>query len=255
MKIWKTTAFGLTLACSMSSFAADFSFDRPGSGFGTGITPVGQLAWEQSLPSVTYNKAYTAAGSEKTTTIQGDMLFRTGLAKDWELQVGWDGPAWAQIKNPIRKVEDNGLGDVSVGVKKAIDLQDDKMTMAVLGRVSFATGNKNFTNDHEIYTLGSTVAYQQTDRLSTSITMYYALEDGDWSVEAVPTLNYKFSNKWSGYSEFVYRKKESQTDQTSLATGLIYALNARTQLDASVGFGLSGDTPDYSGGLGVAFLF
>lgn len=255
MKIWKTTALGLALAYSMPSLAADFSFDRPGSGFGTGITHVGHLAWEQSLPTVTYNKESTASGFEKTTTVQGDMLLRTGLAKDWELQVGWDGPAWMKVKSPAGKFEDHGLGDVSVGVKKAIDLQDDKMTMAVLGRVSFATGNQNFTENHDVYTLGSTVAYQQNDILNTSITMYYEVEDGDWSVTAVPTINYKLSNKWSGYSEFVYRKKESQADHTSLATGLIYALNARTQLDASVGFGLSGDAPDYFGGLGVAFLF
>ncbi|MEB3766870.1 transporter [Acinetobacter sp. MD2] len=255
MKIWQSTAFGLALASSMPSFAAEFSFDRPGTGFGTGITPMGKLAWEQSLPTVSYSKASSDNGLEKTTTIQGDMLFRTGLAQDLELQVGWDGPAWQQVKNAMGKTETHGLGDVSVGVKKAIDLHDDRMTMALLGRVSFATGNTDFSNGHDIYTIGSTVAYQQDDILSTSITMLYALEGSDWSVTAVPTLNYKLSDKWSGYSEFVYRKKESQSDQTSLATGVVYALNARTQLDASVGFGLAGDTPDYSGGLGVAFLF
>ncbi|MEB3753135.1 transporter [Acinetobacter sp. MD2(2019)] len=255
MKIWQTTAFGLALAYSMPSFATEFSFDRPGTGFGTGITPVGHVAWEQSLPTVSYNKASTDNGFEKTTTIQGDMLFRTGLAKDLELQVGWDGPAWTQIKNPTQKVEDHGLGDVSVAVKKAVDLQDDQMSMALLAKATFATGNQNFTADHNIYTVGSTVDYQQNDLISTSISMFYEVQHGDWSVTAVPTINYKLSDKWSGYSEFVYRKKESQSDQTSLATGLIYALNARTQLDASVGVGLAGDTPDYFGGLGVAFLF
>ena len=42
---------GLCVAAgfSMNAMAADFSFDRPGSGIGTGITPVGQLAWEQGL--------------------------------------------------------------------------------------------------------------------------------------------------------------------------------------------------------------
>ena len=47
---------GLCVAAgfSMNAMAADFSFDRPGSGIGTGITPVGQLAWEQGLANAHY---------------------------------------------------------------------------------------------------------------------------------------------------------------------------------------------------------
>ena len=43
---------GLCVAAgfSMNAMAADFSFDRPGSGIGTGITPVGQLAWSRAWP-------------------------------------------------------------------------------------------------------------------------------------------------------------------------------------------------------------
>ncbi|WP_111894962.1 transporter [Acinetobacter sp. MB5] len=255
MKLWQITAFALASTVSMHSLATDFSFDRPGSGFGTSITPVGQLAWEQSLPSVSYTKQGTAEGYEKTTTIQTDMLFRTGLTDSMELRLGWEGPAWTQIRYAGQKFNDHGLGDVSVGVKKAIDLQDDKMTMAVLGQVSLATGNQGFREDQDTYTIGSTVAYQQNDLLNTSITMYYAMQDGDWSWTAIPTLNYKIVGKWSGYSEFVYRKQESKHEQTSLATGLVYNLNNRTQFDASVGVGLSGDVPDYSGGFGVSYLF
>ena len=50
-----------------------------------------------------------------------------------------------------------------------------------------------------------------------------------------PTIGYKFSDKWSGFSELVYRKAESQDYEYSLGSGVIYALNERTQLDASVG--------------------
>ena len=255
MKLWQPTAFALASAVSMHSLAAEFSFDHPGTGFGTGITPVGQLAWEQSLPSVSYSKQGTDEGYEKTTTVQTDMLFRIGLTDSMELQLGWDGPAWTQIRHAGQKVNDHGLGDVSVGVKKAIDLQDDKMTMAVLGQVSFATGNQGFSEDHDRYTIGSTVAYQQNELLNTSMTMFYELEDGHWSWTAVPTLSYQIVGKWSGFSEFVYRKQEGQADQTSLATGLVYSLNNRTQFDASIGVGLSGDVPDYTGGFGVSYLF
>ncbi|MFX9684533.1 transporter, partial [Acinetobacter baumannii] len=61
--------------------------------------------------------------------------------------------------------------------------------------------------------------------------------------------------KLSGYSEFVYRKAESQDYQYGLGTGLVYAVNKRTQLDASVGVDLEGQDKGYHGGLGMAFLF
>ena len=91
----KTFAFAALTTVSTYSLAADFSFDRPGTGFGTGITPVGQLAWEQGLPSLNYQESTDAAGQKvKSTALNGDMLLRTGLAKDLELQLGWQGPSW-----------------------------------------------------------------------------------------------------------------------------------------------------------------
>jgi hypothetical protein len=54
---------------------ARFSFDRPGSGIGTGITPVGQLAWEQGLANAHYAESTTADGEKvKTTSLNADML-------------------------------------------------------------------------------------------------------------------------------------------------------------------------------------
>ena len=62
---------GLCVAAgfSMNAMAADFSFDRPGSGIGTGITPVGQLAWEQGLANAHYTES---------TTVDGDMSLKFG---------------------------------------------------------------------------------------------------------------------------------------------------------------------------------
>ncbi len=35
---------------------------------------------------------------DKTLTLNGDMLLRTGLADGLELQLGWQGPVWQQYK-------------------------------------------------------------------------------------------------------------------------------------------------------------
>lgn len=246
------------IAASMlasTTFAAEFSFDRPGAGIGTGITPVGQLAWEQGLPTVSYQEQNIEGVKDKTLTLNGDMLLRTGLANGLELQLGWQGPVWQQHKRAGFKTETDGLGDVSIGLKKAIDLKDDRLSMAVLAEAIIATGNDEFTAHDDIYSLTSAVAYEFSDLIGTSITMRYEAQNSNWAVTAIPTIDYKIAGKLSGYSEFIYRKAESQDYQYGLGTGLVYAINDRAQLDASVGVDLDGDVRGYNGGLGVSVLF
>lgn len=255
MKTFQTLSMIAVSMMASSAFAADFSFDRPGAGMGTGITPVGKLAWEQSLPSVSYQEGNVDGVKDKTLTLNGDMLLRTGLADGLELQLGWQGPVWQQYKRAGMKKETNGLGDVSIGLKKAIDLKDDRLSMALLAEAIIATGNDEFTNHDDIYSLSSAVAYEFSDLIGTSITMRYEAQNSDWAVTAVPTIDYKIAGKLSGFSEFIYRKAESQDYEYGLGTGLVYALNNRTQLDASIGVDLNGNQKSYNGGFGVSVLF
>lgn len=255
MSAVKIVALIVAAGFSMNTMAAEFSFDRPGTGFGTGITPVGQLAWEQGLPSVSYNERTVEGEKQKTVTLNADMLLRTGLAKDLELQLGWQGPAWTKVKRAGQSVEEDGLGDVSIGLKKAINLDDDKLSMAILAEAILATGNDGFSNHDDIYSLSSAVAYAASDLITTSITMRYEAQNSNWAVTAVPTIEYKIADKWSGFSELVYRKAESEDYEYSLGSGVIYALNDRVQMDASVGVDLNGQDKSYQSGLGVSFLF
>lgn len=255
MKKLNALTFVAASMLASTTFAAEFSFDRPGAGIGTGITPVGQLAWEQGLPTVSYQEQNIDSVKDKTLTLNGDMLLRTGLANGLELQLGWQGPVWQQHKRAGFKTETDGLGDVSIGLKKAIDLKDDRLSMAVLAEAIIATGNDEFTAHDDIYSLTSAVAYEFSDLIGTSITMRYEAQNSNWAVTAIPTIDYKIAGKLSGYSEFIYRKAESQDYQYGLGTGLVYAINDRAQLDASVGVDLDGDVRSYNGGLGVSVLF
>ena len=255
MKKLNALTFVAASMLASTTFAAEFSFDRPGAGIRTGITPVGQLAWEQGLPTVSYQEQNIEGVKDKTLTLNGDMLLRTGLANGLELQLGWQGPVWQQHKRAGFKTETDGLGDVSIGLKKAIDLKDDRLSMAVLAEAIIATGNDEFTAHDDIYSLTSAVAYEFSDLIGTSITMRYEAQNSNWAVTAIPTIDYKIAGKLSGYSEFIYRKAESQDYQYGLGTGLVYAINDRAQLDASVGVDLDGDVRSYNGGLGVSVLF
>ena len=253
---FKYLGLGLAAGLSMNAMAADFSFDRPGSGMGTGIAPVGQLAWEQGLANAHYAESTTASGDQvKTTSLNADMLFRTGLAENVELQLGWAGPSWQQVKVAGNKSETDGLGDVSVGVKAAIPLDDARLSMAVLAEAIIATGNEGFSNEDDIYSLSSAVAYDYNELVTTSITMRYEVQNSDWAISAIPTLEYQFTDKLSGFSELVYRKAESQDNEYALGTGVMYALNQRMQLDASVGVDLNGSDKSYYSGLGFSYLF
>lgn len=256
MTILKKMTLAIATTASMGSMAAEFSFDRPGEGFGTGIAPVGRVAWEQGLPTATYSESKDLNGDKsKTVQLNADMLLRTGLAEGLELQLGWQGPAWTRTKYQGSHTEDDGLGDVSIGLKKAIDLKDDKLTLAILAQALIATGNQGFSEEDDIYTLASAVNYQYSDAINTSITMKYEVKNSDWAVTAIPTIGYDISGNLSGYSQLVYRKQEGQDNEYAVGSGLIYALNDRAQLDASVGVDLDGRDKSYKGGLGFSYLF
>lgn len=251
MTTLKTLGLIALAGCSAQLFAADFEFDRPGEGLSTGITPVGNVAWEQGLPTARYSKS----GDQTATTLSADMLLRTGLSDDLELRLGWAGPTWTQVKSNGQTEEGDGLGDVSIGLKKAIDLDDDKLSMALLAEAIIATGNAGFTNEEDIYSLGSVVSYQYNDLVSTALTMRYEWQDSNWAVSAIPSLGYRITDRWSGYSELIYRKAESVDNQYALGTGVMYALNDRVQLDANVGVDLDGADRSYFSGLGFSVLF
>ena len=251
-------ALGWVLAAGLSSqsFAAEFEFDRPGEGISASTTPVGRVAWEQGLPQLHYSESKTVDGQKvRSTTLNADVLLRTGLTDQLELQLGWIGPAWSQVKVGGQRFEDHGLGDVSVALKHAIDLDDERLSMAVMAKAQLATGENGFSNEEDIYSLGSVVSYQYADMLTTAINMRYEYEDSNWAVVAIPSIGYQLADKWSGFSEFVYRKAESQDHESRLTTGVLYAMNERVQWDASIGVDLNGDDKSYYSGLGISFLF
>ena len=247
--------FGLVLVGATAAQVSAFEFDRPGEGMGTATTPVGQLAWEQGLPSVNYQEDSINGQKVKTTRLNADVLLRTGLTDNLELQLGWDGPTWTQTKVQGQRVEDDGLGDVSIGLKHAVDLGRDKLSMAVLAEAVLATGQSGFSQEEDSYAVASAVSYEFDDNVSTNITMRYEWQDGDWTLVAIPGLGYRFNDRWSGFSEFAYSKTEGQDYESLLNTGVIYAVSERVQLDASLGVHADRGAKQYTSGLGVSVLF
>ena len=250
----KTLLALAVLGMSSASFAVEF--ERPGTGFSTSTIPVGKLAWEQSLANAHYFEDQNEQGQTvKHTLVYADTLLRTGLSDDVELQLGWQGPAWSKTKIAGQSSEQDGLGDVSIAVKKSIDLDDDKLSMAVLAQAVIATGNASFSVQDDIYTLASSINYAYSEGLTTGLSMFYSVQDGQWRATAVPNLNYALNDKWAGYSELVYSKAESEDYEYGLGSGVMYQVNSRLQLDAGVGVGLNGTADRYQASLGFAYAF
>lgn len=250
----KTLLALVVLGMSSASFAVEF--ERPGTGFSTSTIPVGKLAWEQSLANAHYFEDQNEQGQTvKHTLVYADTLLRTGLSDDVELQLGWQGPAWSKTKIAGQSSEQDGLGDVSIAVKKSIDLDDDKLSMAVLAQAVIATGNASFSVQDDIYTLASSINYAYSEGLTTGLSMFYSVQDGQWRATAVPNLNYALNDKWAGYSELVSSKAESEDYEYGLGSGVMYQVNSRLQLDAGVGVGLNGTADRYQASLGFAYAF
>lgn len=245
-----------TLAMSSSLvFAESFTFDRPGESLGTSTVPKGHVAWEQSLPSASYDEWRVDGEQNSQLTLQADALVRIGVADDLEVRVGWDGPVWQRNKDGADDHDIDGTGDVTIGVKKAIETNDDRMSWAVLAQVNLANGDDEFTEEDEIYSVASAISYDYSDNITTGITMKYDYQDGDLAWSAIPNIGYGITKNVSGFSEFVYRKQESEHYESMVNTGLIWMLNDRLQLDAMVGYSFNDQNPHYRAGLGFAYLF
>ncbi len=237
------------------SQAGNFEFDRPGDGFSTSVVPKGHFALELALPDASYDERRDDGVDYSTVTVQGRILERIGVGANTELRIGWDGPIWQKQKVDMYEDEEHGKGDVVVGIKKAIDTQDDNFTWALLAQAKLSTSDDDFSIDDDIYTLGSSISYKNSDMISTGMTMYYDLQDSDMAWSAIPSIQYKLGENVTGFSEYVYRKQESKHRENSMNTGVKWAVKDRLQLDASVGYSFNRQNPRFSAGFGLSYLF
>ena len=255
LSLIKTILLSVAVISSQMLWADNFEFDRPGQALGTGIVPKGHLAWEQSLPAFTYDEYRVDGVKHQEMTAQSDILLRVGIGSDTELRLSWDGPMWQQHKAGGIKDKIDGVGDIQVGIKKSISLEDDKLKWALLAQVNLATGDDEFTSDEEIYTLGSSLSYQFSQDITTGMTMLYDYQDGNLAWTAIPNITYPVAGKVSGFSEYVFRKAEHQHSESVVNTGLVWNVLDNLQLDASIGYSFNRQQPQLNAGLGVAYLF
>jgi hypothetical protein len=234
------------------AIAADApSFDRPGIAFATGTLPKGAFAWEQGLPDFERDDS----GGVRSTTYSANTNLRLGLSDRVELQLATSPFHYLREHDSDGRRSRHGAGDTGLALKISLPSSHDKFSWAVLGAVTAASGDRDFSNGATQYSLGTTLGYDFSDAVSGAL--YFNLDRSDgadtWSWS--PSLSYAISDRVGAYVEAGWSHTDHQPTTSVAGVGVTFMATPKIQLDASLDAGLDRDSPDLQGGVGVAFYF
>lgn len=227
------------------------AFDRPGIAFSTTTLPAGSFAWEQGLPDFTYD----SGGGMRSRTFSADTNLRFGVLPNLELQVG--SALWNDLdeKTAGTSNSENGFGDTRLSLKAALPSSIKEITWAALGGVTFATGDDAFTAGDPQYDLGVTAAYELSDEISVSVYVNFDRFRNETTWTFSPSVSYAVNDAVGVYLEAGTDLTEGDENGTVVGGGITYMITKTIQLDASVDFGVTSNSPDVTGGIGISMFF
>lgn len=231
---------------------AEVGFDRPGIGFSTSIMPANMVAVEVGLPDFSYSKQKVAGQTQRDSLYQTDMLLRTGLGGNAELQLGWAGAMWSRGKSAGKTRHESGYGDTSLGLKVAVPVPVQSFSLAFLAGSTLTTGDTSFGADKRTASFGATLDYQLNDRMSAALYGNVDRYDGDNTWTLSPSVSINLTDRLATFAEYGYSKSKGQPQQSVLGGGLTFMLCPRVQLDISADLGLNQQAADVQGGIGIS---
>jgi hypothetical protein len=228
------------------------SFDRPGIAFSTGTMPKGRFAWEQGLPDFQRDDD----GGARSTQYNANTTLRLGLSDTVELQLATSPYNYLRERdNDGGRRSRHGAGDTGLALKIALPSSHDKFSWAVLGAVTAASVARDFSNGATQYTLGTTLGYDFSERVSGALYLNLDRSDGEDTWTWSPSLSVALSDTVGAYIEAGMSHTDHQSTTSVAGAGVTWMATSRVQLDASLDWGLDRDSPDLQGGIGVAVLF
>jgi len=216
-------------------------FDRPGIGFATEVLGARGFAWEQGLPD------FSSDRSEGVDTRQYvlDSRLRVGLGAGLELQVASDSYNWQRGTTRAR-----GGGDSSASLKWQLPGSGESFGWAVLGTYGLATGQAPFSDEGSSRELGVTASWALPAQRAVAIYLDY--------LDAAHGHVWTFSPNYTWYDDgrlaaYVEAGLSAGSERERVAGGgVTWRWRPQLQLDASLLRGLSGDSTDWQGGVGVS---
>lgn len=238
------------LVVSGNALAETPAFDRPGIAFSTSTIPRGGLSYELGLPDFQHS---SDAGS-KSTLYSLDTNIRAGLGENIELQLAT--PLFNYLKTEGAGFSDSatGLGDSSLSLKVALPSSSQNFSWAGLAGVTFATGEDPFTAGKPQYRLATAMSLKLNDTYSTGFYINLNHFDGKTSYTLSPNLNFALTDSVGAYVEAGFSHVDQSPNTAVAGGGLAWMVAPSVQLDFSMDFGLTHDSPDFLGGFGVSFF-
>lgn len=197
---------------------------------------------------------YTQTDSDMEGFTVPQALFRVGLARNLELQIGWAGYSFTDINGDSI----TGANDITVALKAQVTEQEGYLpTLGLLGKLSLPTGSGEFSSDSVDPSLGVLWAYHLQDANLFGTVSFSSLTDEEderfFQTGIAAGVGFPIGGGFSGYIEYFGVFSERGEPAHIIDVGLPYLVNRNLQLDAVVGVGLNEAAPDYFAGAGVSY--
>ncbi|MBB3865049.1 hypothetical protein FHY29_002056 [Xanthomonas arboricola] len=235
--------------CGMSGQAAAQTedapaFDRPGIPFAAEVLQPGVFAWEQGLPDASTDRS----DGQRITQYTADTVLRLGLFQNVELQVGSDSYNWQHGGGAHVR----GGGDSHIGLKVALPSQSDSFHWAALGSYSVPTGSPAFSDGYA-RELGVTASWDLAQQRALALYVNYARDSDGHTWTFSPNYTFFSGDHFSSYVEAGF---DTGSEHSRVAgAGGAWQLPHAMQLDVSVLRGLTSESPDWQGGIGLSIAF
>jgi hypothetical protein len=242
----------VSLALASVCHADGPAFDRPGIAFSPTTLEPGTFSWEQGLPDVSRD----SGDGNSSTVYSADTLLRIGLADHLEMQLGsaiYNRGNFATRGSPNHHAQ--GFGDSSVAVKYSLPDMPSNMAWGLLGKVTIATGNDEFTADETQYFVGSSTSWSLDNDKSVGLFAGVNHMTDQDSITVSPNFSMALGATVSGYVEAGLTHNDHGNNNYVAGFGVAWMITPVVQLDASADWGLTPESNDFTGGVGVSVFF
>lgn len=180
-------------------------------------------------------------------------LLRAGLARNLELQIGWDGYSFSEEGDESMQ----GANDITLALKTQLTEQRGAIpSIGVFNQLSLPTGSSEDTSNSLDPSLGALWTYEfQTAGLFGTTSFNSLRENGEriFQTTVAAGVGFPVAGPMSSYVEYFGTFTERQGPTHLINSALLYLINNNLQLDVVVGGGFNGRTLDYFTGGGVSY--
>lgn len=236
---------------SCAAFGDTPAFDRPGIAFSTTTLPRGGVSWEQGLPDFVHDDE----DGLRSTTYSATTNVRVGLAERIEVQLSGSPFNYARRRGGGEHAGARGAGDSGVALKIALPAQSAGFSWALLAGATFDTGSRDFTDGATAYGVATTLGYDWSDAVSSSLYVGVERSDGVDTWAWSPSVGFAIGERLGAYVEAGFEKPEHGPSTRVAGGGLTWMATPTLQLDVSAALGLDDAAPDVQGGFGLSVYF